>query len=275
MAKFKHNKKRNTALIYELLIQELTKAVMDNNKKLQEDTSSLIKKFFSKETTLYKELKLYKAISETKQVGVLTAEKIINEVKSRHDKLDKSVLIKEQNKLTKMIKKNFSDKIYSNFVPNYKELASISQIFNQNVGVKSKILLENELVGSMILKEEKKDMIPVDNIVFNSFVKRFNKEYSSKLMKEQKELLNCYITSFDNNGLGLKVFMNEEVGRLKSLIESSRSQSEIIEDEGISKNINKISEKLESYKEREPDILMVKEVLKIQELAKELQQDVD
>jgi len=275
MAKFKHNKKRNTALIYELLIQELTKAVMDNNKKLQEDTSSLIKKFFSKETTLYKELKLYKAISETKQVGVLTAEKIINEVKSRHDKLDKSVLIKEQNKLTKMIKKNFSDKIYSNFVPNYKELASISQIFNQNVGVKSKILLENELVGSMILKEEKKDMIPVDNIVFNSFVKRFNKEYSSKLMKEQKELLNCYITSFDNNGLGLKVFMNEEVGRLKSLIESSKSQSEIIEDEGISKNINKISEKLESYKEREPDILMVKEVLKIQELAKELQQDVD
>jgi hypothetical protein len=35
MAKFKHNKKRNSAFLYEVLIQELTKAVLSKDAEKQ------------------------------------------------------------------------------------------------------------------------------------------------------------------------------------------------------------------------------------------------
>ena len=57
-------------------------------------------------------------------------------------------------------------------------------------------------------------MVPIDNI-YKSFVKRFNQEYSDKLLPSQKELLNKFVTSFHNNGLELKNYLNEEVGRLR------------------------------------------------------------
>lgn len=274
MTKFKHNKKRNTAFIYEILVRELTRAIMKNDQQLQEEISTLIKKSFSKNTNLYKELKLYRAITETKSVGVLTAEKIVNEAKSQHDKIDKKELLEEQNKLTRIIKKKFSDKIYNNFVPNYKELASISQIFNNNLNIKSKVLLENELVGGMILKEEKKEMVPIDNLVFKSFVKRFNDQYGDTLMKEQKDLLTNYILSFQNNGLELNYFLNEEVTRLKQVISESKTYEEVKGDQNILENVEKVDAILSSYNQRKPDLEMIKEVLKIQELAKELQENV-
>jgi hypothetical protein len=274
MTKFKHNKKRNTAFIYEILVRELTRAIMKNDQQLQEEISTLIKKSFSKNTNLYKELKLYRAITETKSVGVLTAEKIVNEAKSQHDKIDKKELLEEQNKLTRIIKKKFSDKIYNNFVPNYKELASISQIFNNNLNIKSKVLLENELVGGMILKEEKKEMVPIDNLVFKSFVKRFNDQYGDTLMKEQKDLLTNYILSFQNNGLELNYFLNEEVTRLKQVISESKAHEEVKGDQNILENVEKVDSILSSYTQRKPDLEMIKEVLKIQELAKELQENV-
>ena len=274
MTKFKHNKKRNTAFIYEILVRELTRAIMKNDQQLQEEISTLIKKSFSKNTNLYKELKLYRAITETKSVGVLTAEKIVNEAKSQHDKIDKKELLEEQNKLTRIIKKKFSDKIYNNFVPNYKELASISQIFNNNLNIKSKVLLENELVGGMILKEEKKEMVPIDNLVFKSFVKRFNDQYGDTLMKEQKDLLTNYILSFQNNGLELNYFLNEEVTRLKQVISESKAHEEVKGDQNILENVEKVDAILSSYAQRKPDLEMIKEVLKIQELAKELQENV-
>ena len=95
MAKFKHNKKRNSAFLYEILIQELTKSVLSQNKKLQNKIVTLVKESFSPDSLMYRELKLYRAITHTKDVGVLTAEKIINEVKIRHRDLNKKTLLSD------------------------------------------------------------------------------------------------------------------------------------------------------------------------------------
>ena len=40
MTKFKHNKKRNSAFLYEVLIQELTKAVISKDLNLKESIIS-------------------------------------------------------------------------------------------------------------------------------------------------------------------------------------------------------------------------------------------
>ena len=270
MAKFKHNKKRNSAFLYEVLIQELTKTVLSKNEKAQQKITALIKESFSRNTMMYRELKLYRAISHTKSVGILTAEKIINEVKVRHKELDKKQLMLEQDSLARKINKLLSDKAFSNFIPSYKDMASISQIFNQQTSIKSKILLENELVGKMSITREDTKMVPMDNIVYNSFVKRFNNEYGSRLLQEQKFLLNKFIASFDNNGIELKSYLNEEIGRLKKELKKSFSKEDLISDSQMLANAKKVLKTLESYQSKKPDKMMVEEVIKIQGLVKEL-----
>ena len=63
--KLKHNKKRNTAFLYETLVKELTKAVVEKDSYKKAKILDTIKEFFSKGSLLRKELELYQAINET------------------------------------------------------------------------------------------------------------------------------------------------------------------------------------------------------------------
>lgn len=276
MSKFKHNKKRNSAFLYEALIQELTKAVFEKNIERQQAIISMVKESFSKNTLMYKELKLYESLTKTQDVDELTAEKIVNETKKQHSSIDQKDLIEEQNSLSRKISKQLSSSVFSNFVPNYKDLASVFQIFNNGVPVKSKILLENEVVKSMSSKKlEENKMVPIDNIVFKSFTKRFNEEYGDKLIKEQKELLNKYITSFGANELDLNIYLNEEIGRLKVELKESFNSEEFANDTQMLSNAKKVLNTLDSYQKQKPNKKMIEEIVKIQGLVQELKADVN
>jgi hypothetical protein len=271
MVKFKHNKKRNSAFLYEILIHELTRAILAKNENLKNKITNLIKESFSRNSMMYRELKLYRAITHTNNVNILTAEKIINEVKIRHREIDKKILLSEQNKVAAKIRKFLSKDAFSSFVPNYKNLASISQIFNNNLPIKSKILLENELTYKMTDQKLEEKMVPIDNLIYKSFAKKFNEEYGgNKLLEEQKILLNKFITSFDNNGIEFKTYLNEEIGRLKKELRKSFSKEEFINDSEMVEKVKKILHILESYKVKRPNKEMAEEVIKIQELVKEI-----
>ena len=60
--RLKHNKKRNTAFVYETLVRELTESVVKNNKNKQNKIVSIIKEHFTDDSTLREELELYKSI---------------------------------------------------------------------------------------------------------------------------------------------------------------------------------------------------------------------
>ena len=50
--KLKHNKKRNTAFLYETLIRGLTKAIVEKNKELKDELVSILKEHFEKNSLL-------------------------------------------------------------------------------------------------------------------------------------------------------------------------------------------------------------------------------
>ncbi len=50
--RLKHNKKRNTAFVYEALVRELTESVVNNNKYKQKKIFSIIKEKFGGESLL-------------------------------------------------------------------------------------------------------------------------------------------------------------------------------------------------------------------------------
>ena len=72
-----HNKRRNTAFLYEALVRELTKRVVNKDEQKKTAVMAVIKEFFNNETTLKKDLNLYKEIVETRGVNKKAAEKII------------------------------------------------------------------------------------------------------------------------------------------------------------------------------------------------------
>lgn len=269
--RLKHNKKRNTAFLYEVLVKELTKSIVKNDLKNKEFLIKTIKEHFKKGTVLYEELNLYKVLSETHQLSQISAEKLIFETKQVHGRLDKKTLFTEQSALIKKINK-LSKTAFSNFVPNYKALATIYQIFNHEASVKDRVLLEENIFKRLSSKKEESldEIAPVDNLVYKTFVEKFNSEYTEHLHEEQKTLLNRYISSFADNGVELKIFLNEEIERLRSRVTNSLEMKEIKEDAEMSRKTNEVLEILEQFKKYRVSKGMVEKVLKIQNLAREI-----
>ena len=87
--KFKHNKKRNTALLYEYLVKELTRCVLKEDLNTKKKIISILKEFFQKDSVLAKELSIYKSISEPALITKTLAEKILSESKKQFESLNK------------------------------------------------------------------------------------------------------------------------------------------------------------------------------------------
>ena len=131
--KFKHNKKQNSAFLYESLIRELSRSIVKENSERKKIVLSILKKFFSKSTEINKELKIFQLLENTQNVDIFTAERILNSAKEKHEKeIDKKKLYEQKSVLTKAINKHLGNSVFSNFVPNYKNIASIYQIFNMD-----------------------------------------------------------------------------------------------------------------------------------------------
>ena len=198
----------------------------------------------------------------------------LSETKRVYFSLDQDTLFKQQSSLISDINQNLSKDVYSNFVPNFKSLATISQVFSDKTPIKSKVLLEESLMKNMTVQEneENGNMPPIDNLVYKTFVKKFNEEYGDKLHEEQKTLMNNYISSFSDNGIGLKMFLNEEVKRLKDALGvAMKNSEEINEDRGMLDKTKEVFELIEQFKDRAIDKSMVEQVLKVQNLIREIQ----
>jgi hypothetical protein len=272
--RLKHNKKRNTAFVYEALVRELTKSAIKNDKNKMKIIKGIIKEHFAKDSSLKQELKVFKPLYETHGLERDLAEKMIIEAKIAYSKISKKEVFREQSSLIRVINKTLGTSVFANFVPNYKNLASIYSMFNDSIGIKDKVLLEGKVVEALTKEPEKKETKdPIDNLVYKSFVKRFNERYQNKLNESQKTLLTKYVTSFVDGGLELKIIMNEEIGTLKEKIRSMESHSAVSSDKEMEAKTGKVLSLLESYRDKEIDIVMIEEVLKIQSLVEELERD--
>jgi hypothetical protein len=265
----KHNKKRNTAFLYECLIRELTKAIVREQKEKQEEIKDILRNFFSKGKPLKQELELYFSLLETKKVDKDFSTRLMTEVKKDFDELDRQTVFNEQTKLINTINKALGQKTFGNFVPNYKDLATIGMFFQDSkLPAKSRIILEQKLVNFLTGSEDiREEMKPVDSLEFKMFVKRFNETYDNSLLQEQKELLSNYITSFSDNGLGLKYYLNKEIGRLKESVVLEINKADSISFRG---KMEQVLNKLEEYSRKPLNNDIVEEVFFIQNLLAEV-----
>ncbi len=194
----KHNKKRNTAFLYEVLVKNLTIATIKQDLQLVSEIKNQILNFFSKDKILGKELKTFRNISETTKVDVYTAQRLIAESKKDFNSLDRTTSFNEQTKLINWMNKRLGQETFNQFVPNYKTLASIAQIFASETDTKTRVLLERNILGLMVkttqevIKETKMERL--DNLSYKTYINNFNEKYGD-LLEEQKQLINNYVQS--------------------------------------------------------------------------------
>jgi len=267
----KHNKKRNTAFLFEVLIREMTKSVINEDAKKKKYIVSLLKEFFSKDSVLYKELQLYKNIVASKNLKSDIVVRIISEARRVYSTLNQEDIFNQQSNLIKKMNKDLSKDAFSMFVPSYKDLATVYQIFNSSNSPKKKILLEERLINSFANEEGNNKIVPSDSIIYKTFIKKFNNEYST-MFTEQKLLISKYVTSFVDDGIELKIYLNEEVGRLKSKIKNLIEEGQGLEQNTL-KGLEGVYKTIDGFKKHNIDSKLLERVLKIQTLIRDIKNE--
>lgn len=272
-AKIKHNKKRNTIFLYEALVRELTKATVEKDQDRRQTILDIVKEHFSNNTLMGREVRIYKNILETKDTKQNIAEKILSESKIEYSVINKKQLFVEQSQMISRINKELSKDVFTTFVPNYKNLATLQQVFNNvDLTAKERVLLEEEVLQLMTEATEQvegKELRHIDNLVFKTFVERFNKEYSG-LLEEQKTLLSRFISSGIGGDLEFQMYLNDEIGRLKEEVSTAKTAKEFTEDTDMLSKADQVLGILEGFSQKPLEDGDLKKILKIQELAREI-----
>ena len=266
----KHNKKRNTAFLYESLVKEMTKAVLRSDTSKKKIITAIFKEHFHANSVLHKELNLYKTLCEVHSVKKDTAEKILSEVKRVYHTLGEEEIFDEQTEVIKKINTGLGKSVFKNFVSNYKTLASISQMFSSKTPISSRIILEGNVVELMSkAPSARPNMKPIDNVTYKIFVNKFNEKYGNSLNENQKDLLSRYVTLSPDSSAEFKLYLSDEIERLKHSVGKMKSRKDVILDEGLSQKSKEIFNVLESFKKQKVNDDMIKTILKIQALAAE------
>ena len=271
--KNKHNKKRNTAFVFEALTREATVAIIKGDQERKEKVVSIVKKHFTGDSLLKKDLECYRSLYENQNLDETTSRKIVEAVMAAKRLIDPDGLFKQQTQMINDINKELSPQTFNNFVPNYKSLATIAKMFNTD-SPKQAVMLETRIIEGMTNVLQQNEMQPIDSITFSTFTKKFNEKYGSSLLREQKELLNHYISSFSSDDLETKIYLNRELTRLKESLEKATEVEEVATDNEMINKTKLVKERLDSLAgETTLTEATLFTILKTQELVKEIYDD--
>tara|TARA_R100001079_G_scaffold108082_1_gene77959 strand:- start:745 stop:1620 length:876 start_codon:yes stop_codon:yes gene_type:complete len=223
MRKVKHNKIRNTGLLFEFLLRQITSDVLNkqNGKAVE-----IVKNRFNENTELGKELALYNILINKKFMSDKKADYFINEVIQTRKSLNNSTLRRERYNLIKEIQNNYNlQKFMSSKIVNYKTYASIYKLFEYNKSLSPDEKTESFFnIVEHVTTEDKNirlsetvKTLPDDEdlriLTYKTLLEKFNQKYT-KLSGGQKNLLREYINNVSNTN-SLKETLKSIVSELK------------------------------------------------------------
>ena len=238
MRKVRHNKIRNTGLLFEFLLRQITSDVLNKNNG---QAVTIVKEKFNENTELGKELALYNILITKKFQSDSKADYFINVVMKSRSDLNNSRLRRERYNLVKEIQSNYNlQKFMSSKVPNYKTYASIFTLFefNKSLSPDQKTesffnIVEHVTTNDKSIKlSETVQTLPDDEdlriLTYKTLLEKFNQKYT-KLSGAQKNLLREYINNVSNTN-SLKDTLKEIV---KGLKEDLKTHSKNLQDKVV------------------------------------------
>jgi len=223
----KHSKYRNTGILFELLVRQIT---ADTLKEGESPAVDLLKNYFFK-SELGKELRLYESVTKSKVLSENQASAFISTILEQSTKLNRSALRKEKYNLIKEIKSLYNiNEFFATKVKNYTQFASIytliesqnsKNITNTEQIVNNKVNLLEHLTKSVASDEVKNDVLSEFQtydkdtriLTYKVLLEKFNDKYDD-LSNDQKSVLKEFIESVDSTPK-LRNFYNNKIKELK------------------------------------------------------------
>ena len=257
--KIKHSKYRNTGLIYELLVKQIAADVLENK---ESKAIKILKKYYSGNSTLAKEYKLYEFVVKNNSVNQSKAETIISTITEVSRKFNQKTLKKEKYDLISEIKSNYNiDEFFSMSVRDYKALASLyclleaqnnSDLVDPNFLVSNKTTLLEHLTSKKQNEEDVKDSLieeyskydkDLKLLTFKILLEKFNSKYKD-FLPEQKYILKEFITSV-NSSKKLYNLVNQEFTKIA---EAVKELSNKVSDDIIKIKLDEVSKSIKPLK---------------------------
>jgi hypothetical protein len=278
MAQIKHNKYRNTGILFELLVRKITADTMSNQ---DSKAVTLIKKHFVN-TELAKENKIYQMVSKSHNLSSVKAETTLSTILEINKSLDQTKLAKEKYNLIKEIKSVFDiEDFFKAKISNYKLLSSTYTLLEANASplknfetiINSKLnIIEHISLQDLTLNEspQSDEYTQMDKgtraLVYKIMLEKFNTKFDN-LSHDQKEVLKEYINNISNT-TRLKSFIDSKFTSLKeSLLKSLPKIEDATAKIKVKEVINLINPILESKILKDDNIIAL---LQYQELHSEL-----
>jgi hypothetical protein len=248
--KIKHSKYKNTGILFELLVRQITADTLSGKDSPAID---LLKEYFVK-TELGREYKLYESISKSKVLTESRATMYLDTTLNSSKAFNRSILKKQKYNLINEIKKHYDlNTFFGSQIKNYKEIAALYTLIE---GVNSKDIVDNgQLINNKItlleyltktkINQTRKDEVlaefstydkDVRTLTYRILLEKFNEKYDG-LSNEQKQVLKEFIYSVDSTP-GLRNFYNSKISELKKTL---NSLTENIKDQAIKIKITEVT----------------------------------
>jgi hypothetical protein len=237
MASIKHSKYKNTGILFELCVRQITSDLMNNR---DSKAIKIFKKYFTN-TQLGDEYALYSSIVNSNKLNESKSEILLSTVLDQYRKLDTKKIDKLKYNLIKEIKASYDiDDFFKAKINNYRVYAAVYTVFEheksgranntEQVVDNKMVIMEHTMKSNAFEKREDaivNELIKEDKdirlLTYNILVKKFNEKYSD-LSERQKYVLKEYIYNISDT-VKLKAYLNEELTYVKKELEDLHKNS--------------------------------------------------
>jgi hypothetical protein len=233
----KHSKYKNTGILFELLVRQITTDTLDGKDSPAKD---ILKKYFVK-TELGREYKLYETLLKRTSLTESKANIVISTLTDSSKALNRGIIKRQKYNLISEIQKHYDlNEFFNHKLPNYKVYAAFytlleinnAQNSNPDQIITNKVTILEHLTAAQITESKVKDDVmdefekadkDVRFLAYKMVLENFNTKYD-ELHPKQKLILKEYITSVDNTSR-LKEFYTNKVNEIKEELTSLNKQT--------------------------------------------------
>ena len=237
MTASKHNKRRNSLLIYEFLVRTISRSIVEDDKKKSAAALKILKKHFKPGTELYKEFRLMNALVKTTVSSEHTAASILREAKSAVTKFDLDKLDREKSILIRNINHILNDEnFYDQHINEYRTFATIQTMLNEwrsdNKDLYRVAQYEDQIMKMLVTEKVQKEEATIAEdtsgtarLLMKVMTKKLNEKYNGILNEQQKSLIKAYAYSTaSEDQTSIKLKLQEIKSELVSLIDGYETE---------------------------------------------------
>jgi hypothetical protein len=224
----KHSKYKNTGILFELLVRQITTDTLDGKDSPAKD---ILKKYFVK-SELGREYKLYETLLKRTSLTEGKANVVVDTLIESSKTLNRGAIKRQKYNLINEIQKHYDlNEFFNHKLPNYKmfaafytltEIASAQHTVDPDQAINNKVTILEHLTAAKITESKVRDEVmnefekadkDVRFLAYKMVLESFNTKYND-LHPRQKEILKEFITSVDNKPR-LKEFYTAKVVEIK------------------------------------------------------------